>query len=84
MLDEKNNDISLKVLPKKSHFKLRWVVLLTVQLLIIIHIVLWVLGNHFDWFGGKTLAPIEPSEGMEFVKNGVVNTGAILDRKSVV
>jgi len=77
VLDEKNNDISLKVLPKKSHFKLRWVVLLTVQLLIIIHIVLWVLGNHFDWFGGKTLAPIEPSEGMEFVKNGVVNTGAI-------
>ena len=38
---------------------------------------MWLLGKHYGWFGGKTLTPIEPSEGMEFVKYGVVNAGAI-------
>lgn len=38
---------------------------------------LWLLSKHFGWFGGATITPIEPSEGMEFVKHGVVNAGAI-------
>lgn len=47
------------------------------QLLIIAHIVVWFVGKQYGWFGGKTITPIEPSEGMEFVKNGIVNAGAI-------
>jgi len=48
-----------------------------VQFLIILHLVLWLLGKHYGWFGGNTITPIEPSEGMEFVKNGILNAGAI-------
>jgi len=51
--------------------------LYTVQALILLHVAVWLLGKKFGWFGGETLTPIEPSEGMEFVKNGVVNAGAI-------
>jgi NAD-dependent dihydropyrimidine dehydrogenase PreA subunit len=46
-------------------------VLVLVQILILLHIGLWY------FFGGETITPIEPSEGMEFVKNGVINAGAI-------
>lgn len=52
-------------------------VLYAVQGLILVHIAVWLLSKKFGWFGGETLTPIEPSEGMEFVKNGVVNAGAI-------
>ena len=41
------------------------------QVLILLHVGLWLV------FGGETITPIEPSEGMEFVKNGVINAGAI-------
>ena len=71
------SDISLQVIPKKKRAKVRWTVLILVQILILLHIVLWLLSKHFGWFGGETITPIEPSEGMELVKNGVINAGAI-------
>ena len=55
----------------------RFAVLITVQLLIIAHVVVWLLSRHYGWFGGRTITPIEPSEGMELVKHGVINAGAI-------
>jgi len=71
-----SDDVSLPVLRNKN-YKRRWTVLWIVQLLIIAHIVLWALSKKYGWFGGATLTPIEPSEGMELVKNGVINAGAI-------
>ena len=41
------------------------------------HVALWFIGKKYGWFGGKTLSPIEPSEGILFVAEGIVNTGAI-------
>ena len=70
-------DISLPVLKKRKLNRIRWTVLITVQILIVAHIAIWFIGKHYGWFGGKTITPIEPSEGMEFVKNGIVNAGAI-------
>jgi polyferredoxin len=55
----------------------RAMVLAAVQLLMIAHLVLWALSREFGWWGGRTLTPVEPSESMEFVKNGVVNAGLI-------
>ena len=78
MTDAKNKEnVPLPVLNKRKHNKTRWIVLYTVQALILVHIAVWFLGEKYGWFGGVTLTPIEPSEGMELVKNGVVNAGAI-------
>jgi ferredoxin len=49
----------------------RAIVLGIVQLLMIAHVVQWAIT-------GSTLTPVEPSESMEAVKNGVINAGAIL------
>lgn len=57
--------------------KRRAIVLATIQGLLIAHIVLWLLSQKFGWFGGATLTPIEPSESMEFSKNGAINAGLI-------
>jgi len=70
-------NISLPVVQKRKHNRTRWIVLYAVQALILLHIAVWLIGQKYDWFDGTTLTPIEPSEGMEFVKNGVVNAGAI-------
>lgn len=77
MLDTIPTDISLPVLGGGKRAKQRWTVLISVQVLILAHILLWYIGNKYGWFGGKTLTPIEPSEGMEFVKNGIINAGGI-------
>ena len=45
-------------------------VLIGVHVLIAIHIAHWKLA-------GRTLAPLEPSEGMQFSKQGIVNAGLI-------
>ena len=42
-----------------------------VQALMIVHLVQWLIT-------GSTLTPVEPSESMEAVKNGVINAGAIV------
>ncbi len=55
----------------------RAVVLAIVQLLIFAHVALWLLSREFGWWGGRTTTPIEPSEAMEFVKDGVVNAGLL-------
>jgi hypothetical protein len=52
-------------------------VLVTVQLVMIAHVILWLAGRKYGWFGGQTLTPVEPSESMEFVKHGVINAGLI-------
>lgn len=51
----------------------RWraAVLIAVHVLMIGHLVKWLL------VGGETLSPVEPSESMEFVKQGVVNAGLV-------
>jgi tetratricopeptide (TPR) repeat protein/ferredoxin len=48
----------------------RFAVLLVVQALMIVHVVHWL-------WAGTTLAPIEPSESMETVKDGVVTVGTV-------
>jgi hypothetical protein len=72
-----NKSIALPVIQNKKHNRTRWIVLFSVQVLILAHIAIWLLEKKFGWFGGQTLTPIEPSEGMEFVKNGVINAGTI-------
>ena len=62
---------------KSKNGKRRAIVLALVQAVILLHIVLWLLAREFGWFGGQTLSPIEPSEGMEFSKHGVINAGLI-------
>ena len=71
--------VALPVYTPRPHrmSKRRFTVLIAVQVIIILHIVLWLFGRHFGWFGGETLSPIEPSDGMELVKYGVINAGAI-------
>ncbi len=69
--ENQKENISLPVIQKKNHSRWRWTVLVFVQILILVHIAVWLI------FGGETLTPVEPSEGMEFVKNGVVNAGGI-------
>jgi polyferredoxin/tetratricopeptide (TPR) repeat protein len=55
----------------------RAIVLVTVQLLMVAHVVLWLVSRETGWFGGATLAPVEPSDSMEFVKHGVINAGLV-------
>ncbi len=63
---------------KSRSGKRRAIVLASVQGLMIAHVVLWLLSKKFGWFGGgRTTTPIEPSESMEFVKDGVINAGLI-------
>ena len=50
--------------------KRRAIVLAVVQLLIIAHVLQW-------YITGRTTTPIEPSEAMEFGKQGVINAGFI-------
>ena len=59
------------MIPKKKRARLRWTILILVQALILLHVGLWFI------FGGETITPIEPSEGMEFVTKGVINAGTI-------
>jgi len=72
--------VRLKVLPNEParrqgikpsrSGKWRAAVLITVQVLIIVHIVWWL-------YAGRTTTPVEPSEAMEFTKHGVINAGFI-------
>jgi polyferredoxin/tetratricopeptide (TPR) repeat protein len=62
---------------KSKNGKRRAIVLAIVQLIMFAHIGLWLLSKKYGWFGGATISPIEPSESMEFSKNGVVNAGLI-------
>ena len=48
----------------------RTLALLAVHIFMIVHVAQWLMH-------GVTLSPVEPSEGMELAKNGVVNTGLV-------
>ena len=48
----------------------RTLALLAVHILMIVHVAQWLMH-------GVTLSPVEPSEGMELAKHGVVNTGLV-------
>ena len=62
---------------KSRSGKRRAIVLAIVQLLMLAHIAFWLLSKKYGWLGGETLSPVEPSESMEFTKNGVINAGLI-------
>ncbi len=66
--------IRLPVVPRRiaSSRASRWraAALILVHALIGIHFAQW-------WFSGRTLAPLEPSEAMQFSKEGIVNAGLI-------
>jgi tetratricopeptide (TPR) repeat protein/NAD-dependent dihydropyrimidine dehydrogenase PreA subunit len=49
-------------------------VLIAVQALLLLHILVWWIGIPYGW---KTISPIEPSESIETVSEGVINAGAI-------
>jgi len=55
---------------KSRSGKRRAIVLATVQLLMIAHIIQWLLT-------GRTLTPVEPSESVQTLRDGIINTGAI-------
>ena len=55
--------------PSKMGWK-RAIVLGTIQLLIIAHVIQWLIM-------GTTISPVEPSEGMETVRDGVITAGFI-------
>lgn len=50
----------------------RFTVLIAIQVILIAHVVLWF------WKGGETLGPVEPSESMQTVKEGIITVGTIV------
>ncbi|MCP4498232.1 MAG: 4Fe-4S binding protein [Phycisphaeraceae bacterium] len=79
----KNGDVSLTVMapdvsggagdgrPRKSRMEgRRFLVLLVIQALMIVHVVQWLVV-------GTTLAPIEPSESIQTVRDGVITVGFV-------
>ncbi|MHC4793126.1 MAG: 4Fe-4S binding protein [Planctomycetia bacterium] len=79
----KNGDVSLTVMasdvsagpgdgrPRKSRMEgRRFLVLLIIQALMIVHVVQWLVV-------GTTLAPIEPSESIQTVRDGVITVGFV-------
>ena len=65
------------VIARSRNSRRRFTVLVVVQVLMIAHLVLWLVSRRTGWWDGRTLSPVEPSESMEFVKNGVVNAGLV-------
>ncbi|MCH8853845.1 MAG: 4Fe-4S binding protein [Planctomycetes bacterium] len=55
---------------KSRASKWRAAVLIAVNVLMVLHVVQWL-------WTGRTLAPLEPSEAMEFSKHGIINVGLI-------
>ena len=49
-------------------------VLIAVQALLILHVLVWWIGIPYGW---KTISPIEPSESIQTVSEGIINAGAI-------
>lgn len=57
--------------------KWRAIALVTVNLLIVAHILQW-------WFMGRTVSPVEPSESMWTLQNGAVNAGVIFFSLAII
>jgi polyferredoxin/tetratricopeptide (TPR) repeat protein len=68
---EGNGDARANTIAKTSIGKWRAIVLIAVHVFIVIHMIQWLIA-------GMTLSPVEPSESMEFLKDGVLNAGAIM------
>ena len=58
------------VIRRSRNSRRRFIVLTVVQVLMIAHVVQWAIT-------GTSVSPVEPSESMEAVKNGIINAGAI-------
>ena len=76
-----SSKVSLPVVRDRTRMsriaKRRLWVLLIVQVLLIAHVMLWWLSTKYGWFGGWTVTPIEPSESIQTVSDGIINAGAI-------
>jgi polyferredoxin/tetratricopeptide (TPR) repeat protein len=60
--------------PKAPHSRMGWkraTALITVQVLMIVHVIQWL-------WTGETISPLEPSEAMETSKYGVINAGTVI------
>ncbi len=79
---KKSVGVDLRVLPNDEpreigwgrRWKLRLWVLIAVQAAMVLHILVWWIGIPYGW---KTLSPVEPSESIETVSEGIINAGAI-------
>jgi len=60
-----------RIRASRSSWK-RFTVLLVIQTLIIVHVVLWIATGR-----SRTLAPVEPSESIRTVTDGIITVGAI-------
>ena len=77
-----SSNVSLPVMSQKKPKAIGWgrrwgfrlAVLVTVQVAMILHILVWWLGVPWGW---ETLSPVEPSESIQTVSDGVINAGAI-------
>jgi ferredoxin-type protein NapH len=57
--------------PRSTMGKKRAIVLITIQVLMIIHVAHW-------WLTGTSISPIEPSDSMATFKDGIINAGAVV------
>jgi len=55
----------------------RAIVLIAIQIVIVLHVVLWLLSRKYGWFDGWTLTPVEPSEAMQTLELGFINAGFV-------
>ena len=75
--------IALPVLPARSSVRpsrmsrRRATVLVTIHLLMILHVLQW-------WWTGRTLSPIEPSEAMYTLNDGLLNAGFLFFAASLL
>ncbi|MDP6479039.1 MAG: 4Fe-4S binding protein [Phycisphaerales bacterium] len=74
--------VSLRVVPEQQPVVIGWGrrwglrlgVLVAVQIAMILHVLIWWIGVPWGW---ETLSPVEPSESIETVSDGIINAGAI-------
>lgn len=83
------NSVQLNVLADRPRdgigwgrrWSLRLWVLITVQVAMLLHILVWWIGMPLGWL---TLSPVEPSEAIETASDGIVNAGAIFFAAALV
>ena len=82
IVSSKSSTMSLPVMPQKKPVTIGWgrrwglrlTVLVIVQMAMILHILVWWIGVPWGW---ETLSPVEPSESIQTVSDGIINAGAI-------
>ena len=68
------SDPTPRVIGWGRRWRTRLTILVVVQVAMILHIVVWWIGLPFGW---ETLSPVEPSESIVTVSDGIINAGAI-------